>query len=98
VLPELISAYEADGRARHGVASGAGGRTELHARPQGGAVLVAEVVTPETTVPVAASQAVPRSLALLIVLGAIALGVVAAVQWWRRRWGDGYEFSFLRRR
>jgi hypothetical protein len=88
ILPFLISADEKVGRALHGSVSSstAGGRTEVHARPQESSEIVAAVASPASAALAAVvTGAGLGNVAVLVAVGAAALGVLAAVERWRRR-------------
>jgi hypothetical protein len=72
-------------------------RNELHARLGDSASVVAEVVSPVTAVPIAASRAVPKKLVVPIVLTSVALAGLALVEALRRRWGGDGSLAFWRR-
>ncbi len=96
MLPQLIFTVQPDGTLRAVVISGPS-RNLLHSRFPDSASLVAEIVTPATTMPIAASRGLTRNLALPIVLSSVALAGLAVVESLRRRWGEDASLAFWRR-
>jgi hypothetical protein len=92
---EVIYALNPDGTLRAVIIGTT--RNELHPRLGDSASLVAEVVTPVTAIPIAASRAVPRKLVFPIVLTSVALAGLALVEALRRRWGGDGSLAFWRR-
>lgn len=91
ILPFLIAADDKAGRALHGSVSSStpGGRTEVHTRPQGSAELVAVFASPASTALASVvTGAGSGNVGILVAVGAIALGALAAVERWRRRRGS----------
>jgi hypothetical protein len=92
---EVIYAVNPDGTLRAVIVGTT--RNDFHARLGDSASLVAEVVTPVTSVPLAVSRALPKGLVVPIVLTSVALAGLAVVEALRRRWGEEGGLAFWRR-